>query len=83
MIGEDKIKGRINELESILDSNEELFHSLNSYNYYENEVIETMRRKILEHLKRVGEDNLRAGYLFLETLGFYRKNGRLIIELGY
>lgn len=34
-------------------------------------------------IKRVVEDNLRAGYLFLETLGFYRKNGRLIIELGY
>lgn len=35
------------------------------------------------NVKRVVEDNLRSGYLFLETLGFYRKKDRLIIELGY
>ena len=34
-------------------------------------------------IKRVVEDNLKSGYLFLETLGFYRKKGRLISELGY
>ena len=34
----------------------ERYINIRYYNYYENEVIETMRRKILEHLKRVGED---------------------------
>lgn len=34
-------------------------------------------------IKRVVEDNLKSGYLFLETLGFYRKKDRLISELGY
>ena len=31
----------------------ERYINIRYYNYYENEVIETMRRKILEHLKRV------------------------------
>lgn len=34
----------------------ERYINIRYYNYYENEVIETMRRKILEHLKQVGED---------------------------
>lgn len=32
---------------------------------------------------RVVEDNLKSGYFFLETLGFYKKKGRLIYEMGY
>ncbi len=34
----------------------ERYINIRYYNYYENEVIETMRRKILNHLKQVGED---------------------------
>ena len=34
----------------------ERYINIHYYNYYENEVIETMRRKILNHLKQVGED---------------------------
>lgn len=34
----------------------ERYINIRYYNYYENEVIETMRRKILNHLKKVGED---------------------------
>lgn len=32
---------------------------------------------------RVVEDNLKSGYFFLETLGFYKKKGRMISEMGY
>ena len=38
MISKDRIKERINELESMLDANEEIYHSLDSYDYYENEI---------------------------------------------
>lgn len=34
----------------------ERYINIRYYNYYENEVIETMRRKILNHLKQVGEN---------------------------
>ena len=34
----------------------ERYINIRYYNYYENEVIETMRRKILNNLKQVGED---------------------------
>ena len=67
MIGEDKIKGRINELESILDSNEELFHSLNSYNYYENEI----KRNILWKCYNI-ESQLEALYYVLGKQYAYR-----------
>lgn len=36
MISKDEIKERINELESMLDTNEEFYHSLNSDDYCEN-----------------------------------------------
>lgn len=32
---------------------------------------------------RVIEDNLRCGYLFLETLGFYKKDYKLLMDMGY
>ena len=67
MISEDKIKGRINELESILDSNEELFHSLNSYNYYENEI----KRNILWKCYNI-ESQLEALYYVLGKQYVYR-----------
>lgn len=34
-------------------------------------------------MTRIVEDNLLAGYYFLETLGMYKKEGRLLCELGY
>ena len=67
MISEDKIKERINELESILDSNEELFHSLNSYNYYENET----KRNILFQCHSI-ESQLEALYYVLGKQYVYR-----------
>ena len=67
MIGEDKIKGRINELESILDSNEKLFYSLNSYNYYENEI----KRNILWKCYNI-ESQLEALYYVLGKQYVYR-----------
>ena len=67
MISEDKIKGRINELESILDSNEKLFYSLNSYNYYENEI----KRNILWKCYNI-ESQLEALYYVLGKQYVYR-----------
>ena len=68
MIGEDKIKGRINELEYILDSNEELFHSLSRYNYYENET----KRNILFQCHNSIESQLEALYYVLGKQYVYR-----------
>lgn len=34
-------------------------------------------------LHRIVEDNMLAGYYFLETLGIYKKDGLLISEMGY
>ena len=34
-------------------------------------------------INRVVQDNLKSAYLVLEALGFYKKNDRLIIEMGY
>lgn len=32
---------------------------------------------------RIVEDNMLAGYYFLETLGMYKKEGRLLCDMGY
>lgn len=50
LVFEDKFKKEYCELFT------EKYINIRYYNYYENEVIETMRGKILEHLKQVGED---------------------------
>lgn len=67
MISKDKIKERINELESILDGNEKLFHSLNSDNYYENEI----KINILMQCYNV-ESQLEALYYVLGKQYVYR-----------
>ena len=67
MISEDKIKERINELESLLDANEELFHSLNSDNYYENET----KINILWKCYKI-ESQLEALYYVLGKYYVYR-----------
>lgn len=38
--------------------------------------------KVIDY-HRVVEDNLKSGYLFLETLGFFKKQGKMIKEMGY
>ena len=34
-------------------------------------------------INRVVQDNLKSGYMVLEALGFYKKDDRLIIDMGY
>ena len=67
MIGKDKIKERINELESMLDANEEIYHSLNSYDYYENET----KIKILWQCYNI-ESQLEALYYVLGKQYVYK-----------
>lgn len=67
MISKDKIKKRINELESMLDTNEEIFYSLNSDDYYENET----KRNILWKCYNI-ESQLEALYYVLGKQYVYR-----------
>ena len=67
MIGKDKIKERINELESMLDANEEFYHSLNSDDYYENET----KIKILWQCYNI-ESQLEALYYVLGRQYVYK-----------